>query len=228
MSEQPRVWGIRLLALGIAVGIWFNASVKDRLVSSERVVEAGVRYNRPRGFVILDPVQSVSIRVAGSERAIRQLNPSQIDVQVELSQRQEGTVTVNLAPENVLVPEGLSVVSIQPGTLRMELEREVTQRARVLPRLSGEPAAGASVHRLEVIPDSVLVIGPASLLRRLEEIPTEAVSLDGHALPFEETVSVLTPNPLIQILQPSKVTVKVELDPPRIPGSGNPRRKEGS
>jgi YbbR domain-containing protein len=228
MTEQPRVWGIRLLALGIAVGIWFNTSVKDRLVSSERVVEAGVRYNRPRGFVILDPVQSVNVRLSGSERAIRQLNPSQIDVQVELSQRQEGTVTVNLGPEDILVPEGLSVVWIEPSTLRMELERELTQRARVLPRLSGEPAAGATLHRIEVIPDTVLVTGPASVLRRLEEVATEAVSLDGHALPFEETVSVLTPNPLIQILQPSKVTVKVELDPPRIPGSGTQRRKEGS
>ena len=36
MNERARTWGLRLLALGIAIGIWFNASVEDRLVSSER------------------------------------------------------------------------------------------------------------------------------------------------------------------------------------------------
>lgn len=224
MNERPRAWGIRLLALGIALGIWFNASVKDRLVFSERVVEAGVRYNRPKGFVIMEPVQSVNVRLSGSRRSIRQLNPSQVDVEVELSQRQEGTVTVNLGPENVLAPEGLSVVSIEPSMLRLELERELTQRVRVIPRFSGEPAAGATVRFFEATPDGVVVTGPASLLVRLEEVSTEPISLDGHALPFEETVSVLTPNPLIQILQPSRVTVKVELEPPGTPG--NKGRKE--
>ena len=56
MSETARTWGLRLLALGIAIGIWFNASLQDRLVSSERLVEARLSYNRPRGFVILHPV----------------------------------------------------------------------------------------------------------------------------------------------------------------------------
>lgn len=224
MTESPRTWGIRVLALAIAVGIWFNASVKDRLVFSERVVEAGVRYNRPRGFVIMEPVQSVNVRLSGSERSIRQLNPSQVDVQVELSQRQEGTVTVNLTPESVLVPEGLSVVSIEPPSLRLELEREVTERVRVVPRFSGEPAEGATLRRFETTPDGVVVTGPASLLERLEEVSTDPIALDGHALTFDETVSVRTPNPLIQILQPYKVTVRIELEEPGEPGA--PGRKE--
>ncbi len=228
MSEPPRLWGIRLLALGIAVGIWFNASVKDRLVSSERVVEAGVRYNRPRGFVLLDPVQSVNVRLSGSVRAIRALNPSQVDVQVELSQREEGTVTVNIDPESVQVPEGLSVVSIEPSTLRLDLDRELTQRARVLPRLTGEPAEGSKVSLIEATPDSVLVTGPASILHRLQEVSTEPLSLDGRSQPFEETVFVLTPNTQVQVLQPSKVTVRVELEPSKSPRTGTARRKEGS
>jgi YbbR domain-containing protein len=224
MTDSPRTWGIRLLALAIALGIWFNASVKDRLVFSERVVEAGVRYNRPRGFVIMEPVQSVSVRLSGSERSIRQLNPSQVDVQVELSQRQEGTVTVNLTRDSVLVPEGLSVVQIEPASLRLELERELTERVRVVPRFSGEPAEGATVRRFDATPDGVMVTGPASLLERLEEVSTDPIALDGHALTFDETVSVRTPNPLIQILQPYKVTVRIELEEPGAPGT--PGRKE--
>jgi YbbR domain-containing protein len=225
VSERPRAWGIRLLALAIAFGIWFNASVKDRLVSSERVVEAGVHYNRPRGFIIIDPVQSVNVRLAGSERSIRQLNPSQVDVQVELSQRQDGTYTVNLGADNVVVPEGLSVVSIEPPLLRVELEREETQRRKVVARLVGEPAAGAILQEIQISPDEVMVTGPVSALQRVQEMPTQAISLDGHALPFEQTVPVLSPNPLIQVLQPSKVTVSLRLEPPGSPPVGAKGKK---
>jgi hypothetical protein len=96
------LWGIRLLALGIAVGIWFNASVKDRLVSNERVVEAGVRYNRPRGFVLLDPVQSVNVRLRRSgDPPAQQI----ADRRPRAAAAAGGPVKAGLAPS--VVPEGL-------------------------------------------------------------------------------------------------------------------------
>lgn len=217
MSEPGRNWGLRLLAVGIAVGIWFNASVEDRLVSSEKVVEASIIYNRPRGFIVINPVPSVNVRLLGSKKAIRQLTPSMVDVQVELSQRQEGVANVTLGPENVLAPDGLEVVAIEPNAIRVDLEREITQRVPVLPKLVGEPAAGAVVGEVEVFPNQVLVTGPESMLVRLESLATRPISLDGHALTFDETVPVVTPDPLIQIAQPSQVTVRVPMRPPAEP-----------
>jgi YbbR domain-containing protein len=227
LNERARTWGLRLLALGIAVGIWFNASVEDRLVSNEKVVEASVVYNRPRGFIIINPVQSVRVRLIGNERAIRQLNPYMVDVQVELSRQQEGSATINLGPEDVLAPEGLEVVSIEPSTIRVELEREVAQRLPVVPKLIGEPAAGAIVEEPEVFPNQVLVTGPESILARLDSLATRPISLDGHAITFEETVPVVPPDPLIQIVQPSQVTVRVPMrQPGEQDGTPKPRKEQ--
>jgi YbbR domain-containing protein len=213
-SEAWRKWGLRLLALGIAIGIWFNASVEDRLVSSERVVEASVSYNRPHGFIVINPLSTVNVRLGGSKKAVRQLNPSMVYVQVELTQRQEGSATITLGPENVTAPDGLEVVSLDPATLRVDLEREVTERVPVFAKLTGEPAAGSTVQEPEVFPNQVLVTGPASLLAKLDSLATRPINLDSHALTFEETVQVVTPDPLIQIVQPSKVTVRVPMQPP--------------
>jgi len=63
MNESARTWGLRLLALSIAVGVWFSVSFEDREALSERMVEASVSYNRLRGFVILDPVGTVNVRL---------------------------------------------------------------------------------------------------------------------------------------------------------------------
>ncbi|MBW8874848.1 MAG: YbbR-like domain-containing protein [Acidobacteria bacterium] len=229
MSETARTWGLRLLALGIAVGIWFNASLQDRLVSSERLVEASVSYNRPRGFMIINPVPSVNVRLRGSKKAIRKLQPFTVDVTVELSRRQEGMATIELGPENVTAPDGLDVVSIEPPTIQVELEPEITQRLPVVAKLTGEPAAGATVQEPEIFPNQVLVSGPASMIAHAGHLSTSPISLDGRAITFEVTVSVASPNPLIQIVQPTQVNVKVPMtihDEPKPQDSKTKPRKD--
>ena len=214
MSERARTWALRLLALGISIGIWFNASVEDRLVPSERVVEASVSFNRPRGFMVIDPVRTVNVRLLGNKKAIRQLSPDQVSVSVDLSRRPEGSATINLSRENVLTPDGLDVVSIEPSTIQVQFEREVSLRLPVVPELVGKPAAGVVAGEAEVFPNQVLVSGPESKLERIGSLSTPPINLEGRTSTFEETVTVLSPDPLIQIVQPSRVTVRILIQPP--------------
>lgn len=214
MSEGLRTWGLRLLALGIALGLWFNSSFEDREVLNERVVEASVSYTWPKGYMVLDREQNVNVRVRGSSRRVRELDPDQVDVQVEL-RRERGPVTINLGPENVLMPEGLEVVSIEPNVITVEVEREANRRIRVVPDVVGEPAAGARVGEPEVFPNQVLVTGPESLVTRTQELRTRPVSLAGQSVTFEADVAVVPPDPLIQIVQPTRVTVRVPIQPPK-------------
>lgn len=214
MSEQARTWILRLLALAIAIGIWFNASVEDRLVPSERVVEASVSFNRPRGFMIIDPVGSVNVRLTGSKKVIRQLNPQQVSISVDLTPRQEGSTIINLRPDDVLAPSGLDVVSIEPSTIRVQLEREVLVSLPVVPKLVGKPATGTAAGEPEVFPSQVRVLGPASVLNRIDSLSTPPIRLDGKNTTFEEVVPVLLPDPLIQVVQSSTVTVRIPIQPP--------------
>lgn len=225
MSEAGRLWGLRLLALGIALALWYSVSLEDRETLAERLVEAGVSYNRPVGFVILDPVPSVNVRLRGSSKEIRQLNPFQATVQVDLLQAEAGAVNITLGPDDVQVPGDLEVVSIDPNVIRVELDREITQRVPVRVPLTGKPAEGVEVGEPEILPNQVFVTGPESLLLRIESLDSRPLALDGRTVTFEETVSVVPPDPLIQVVQPSKVNVRVPLTPPEPPPSPSP---EGS
>ncbi len=229
MSERERrtqIWGLRLLAVGIAVGLWFNFSFEAREAPSERVIEASVSYNRPRGFIVLDQIPSVNVRLRGSSKAVRRLSPFQVNVQVDLAHYREGTWTVNLGSENVLMPENMEVVGIEPASIRVELEKEVSQSLPVVPKLTGEPAGGATMEEPEVLPSQVLVTGPQSRIVRAASLSTEPINLDGHALPFDAIVDVISPDPLIQIIQPFKVQVRVLLQPPQAstPADQAPKR----
>lgn len=214
MSDGLRTWGLRLLALGIALGLWFNSSFEDREVLNERVVEASVSYTWPKGFMVLDRERNVNVRVRGSSKRVRGLDPDQVDVQVELSRR-EGPVTINLGPENVLMPEGLEVVSIEPNVITVEVEREASGSIRVEPDLEGEAAAGATVGEPEVFPSQVLVTGPESLVASTEVLHTRPVNVGGRSATFEVNVAVVPPDSLIQIARPTRVTVRVPIQPPK-------------
>jgi len=213
MSDRGRTWGLRLLALAIAIAIWSRVSLEDREETIEKLVDASVTYNLPRGFLVLDPAQSVLVRLRGSRKAIRNLNPYMVDVQVELHPTGPETVTVQLGAENLLMPEDLEMVSIEPNAIQVELDREVTQRVSVQPKLQGKPAEGSTLGTPEVFPNQVLVSGPESRLKKLTALKSQPISLDDHATSFEEIVGVVSPDPLIQVVQPSKVTIRVPLTP---------------
>ncbi len=219
MSADNGTWALRLLALALAVGAWFFVSVGERERRSETLVEPFVQYNTPRNLTILNPQEKVRVQVRGPTSKISNLNPFQINVVVDLRSAAPGTAEVNLGPENVVLPDGLEVVSIQPNLLPITLDRVVTEMKPVEPRLTGEPAAGAIVQNPEVFPPLVLVSGPESRLSELTALTTTPVRLTGHALDFEEQAAVVSPDPQVKVLQPAVVTVKV---PMQIPNTGTP------
>lgn len=221
--RRASLWGLRLLAILAAVAVWFSTSYVKRERVSEKLIDATVTYNPGRGIIILDPLQTVKVRLRGPDRQIRTLAPHVVDVVIEVSGVAIGTLDVQLDESNVLRPEGLEVVAIEPNSIPLRLDREKTQMLKVSPRLVGEPAAGAEPLSPIAHPDTVEVTGPESLLAGITAATTSPISLDGHALSFRQTVSVVPPNPLVRIVQPSVVTVEV---PMHFPGAAAAPREE--
>ena len=61
----------------------------------------------------------------------------------------------------------------------------------ITPRLTGEPAAGALTQEALVQPPTALVRGPESRIDQMPSLTTTPISLDGHALDFEERAGVI-------------------------------------
>jgi YbbR domain-containing protein len=219
VTERTSLWGLRALAICAALVVWFFASVQKRERVSEKLIDAAVTYNPPRGVILLDPLQTVKVRLRGPDRLVRALAPFAVDVLVELGQATAGTVDVHVSAENVLRPDGLEVMSIEPNTLRVRLDRELTRELPVLPRVVGEPAGGAVPRAIRAVPSSALVVGPRSLLDSLVSLTTSPIALDGHALTFARTVPVIATDPLIRVISPAAVTVQIEMGPPDQPGA---------
>ncbi len=221
MTKKQTLWALRALALGLAVGTWafVTSSRADQTETAETTIEPSVQYNNPGSsdLIVLDPVLRVQVRLRGPTNLISALNPAQVSVVVDLRSAEQGPIEVPLAPDNVVRPQGLEVLSIQPNLLSLEVDRVISEFRPVSVRLAGEPAAGAVAGVPSVAPPRALVQGPESILATVDSLDTRPVLLDGHALDFEEPALVVSPNPLVQVVEPTVVTVRVPLT---IPNSG--------
>ena len=211
MRESTRRMGLRLLAILAALVVWWVASVEKREQTAERVVDASVSFNSSPGMILLDPIQTVKVRLRGPDRRVRGISPFEIDLVVDVEGDWPGTRVILLSPENVVVPADVEVRSIEPNSLAIRVDREATALLPVLPRLVGEPAGGAVPGDARVVPDKVTVRGPEGIISGLTSVSTNAVSLDGHALSFAQTVSVVSPDPLVRVVEPPFVTVQVPM-----------------
>lgn len=211
MSDLRRPWGLRLLSLAIAVALWLVISVEDREAPGQRAVTASVLYNAPADLVLINPDQEVRVLLSGPETAITTVDPNQVSVRVDLEDFDTGTHSLGLGPADVTAPADLRIESITPNQLSIEIDRRITKQLRVEPKFTGEPAAGAVLGQVSVMPSEVVVEGPSTRLAAIDHLETLPIDLDGHALNFEEMVAVASPDPLIQVAQPSWVTVRVPL-----------------
>jgi YbbR domain-containing protein len=209
--EAGQIWGLRLLALGIAVALWLAISVEDRETRTQRAVTASVTYNSPPELVLIEPVQEVQVVLSGPASQIRELDPRQVSVRVDLSGTEPGRHALSLGSGEVSLPANLRVESVAPNQITVEVDQRAEKRLRIEPVFTGEPAAGAQLGQVTMVPAELVVEGPASRLARLDHLETQPIDLDGHALSFEETVGVASPDPLVQIQQPARVKVRVPL-----------------
>lgn len=205
---------IFLLAFVIAVAVKFAVHETEQV--SERVVEAQVTYNSPGGDVIAyDLVPKVKVGLRGKQSEIAQLNVLTVEVIVDVPEGQFGPIDINLTSTNVRTQADFDIISLVPNRfpIRVELRDEAT--IRIVAQLMGEPAAGSRHLEPVVRPATARVSGPESRVRQVLEL-TAPVLLDGHARTFTETVRVVSPDPLVQVIEPGFVEVEVPMEEPEL------------
>ena len=80
----------------------------------------------------------------------------------------------------------------------------------VQPVFDGQPAPGYVVTGVTATPESVLLLGPATVLTGVTAVKTEAVSVAGASGPVKESALIVQP-PGAQAVDPTSVTVTVTI-----------------
>ncbi len=204
------------LLVAITIALAIKVAVHEVEQLRVRQFDVIVQYNLPEDVTLVKWVETVKVQLRGPSNEIGEESPFSVQVVVDLDDKALGAFILQLENANISMPGDYEIISIIPKRLALSVEATVNARLLIVAEVIGEPAAGSLVNQQIVTPSHATVRGPASLVQSLGHLKTAAISLDGHALTFSEEAIVVSPDPLLQILEPSQVTVTIDLQEPEL------------
>ncbi len=175
--------GLKFVALLITLGLVTIVRFQEKV---ERWVDVEVNVTRPSeisGLLLTsEPPDTVRVSLRGRPSIIESIKNGPMKLVVmDMSNREKpGSFTFYFEPEMFDFPSGVEVVGINPDVVLMRIERVVTRRLPVRVKTHGRLKSGAQLDEEPVVePSEVTVAGPASLVRSLIHLETEAVDIEG-------------------------------------------------
>ncbi len=207
--------GTKLLALAIAILVWFVFSAQQRERISERSYRIPLSIaNVPPGTLIASPLpQTIEVRLRGPFTALRQLDPVKLEAVVDLADATRGEGIHRLGPEDINVPEAVEVIAIAPSEIRIALDTIAEKTLPIVARVTGKPADGFEVVDVAVEPRAARLNGPASALSAMKAVETDPILLANRAATFSEPATVIADAPGVRVREGQVATVTVRIRP---------------
>lgn len=211
-----RDWQLKLVSLGLALGVWLLLVPAEKKFSEKSLTIPLETRNVPAGLEIVErPAPTIDITLRAPNRLLDEIGPSGLVARIDLDR---ATVLQQEYPLNtsmIAVPPGAEVVKISPGKVSIKLERTAEAAVDVHPTLRGRPAPGFRVTRTEIEPASVIVQGPESRVKAEEAATTAPVDISGLAESTVFEADIILPRPELRLVSAktsARVTIHLEPD----------------
>jgi YbbR domain-containing protein len=158
-----------------------------------------------------DYVDRIDVRVKASETIVQQLNASQIDATIYLSELQEGEHIIPMTFDKIRVPFGVEVVKVDPPRITLTIEEKIEKRVPIIPLLIGRAAEGYEQIDVKVDPPLATVVGANSDINSVEKASTDAILFANRNSSFTVSAKVIVDNPNVSIAEPSVALVEVQI-----------------
>jgi YbbR domain-containing protein len=208
-------WPLKLLALVLALGIWIAVTGEGRTLK-DFTVPVSVQLDEASVFAAPPPT-AVTVRLAGTESAIRRLDPLDLTVRLDVEAATPGERDVQLSETHLSgVPAGIEVLLFSPERVSLAIDRRMRRELPVSPDLVGAPPEGAFLYGLQVRPETLVVEGPESIVGAMTSLRTDPIPLDGRTRSFVANVAAVPEQSLVRVLDPRPIEVRGVIDVPPV------------
>jgi len=204
-------FGLKIVSVGFALMLWYLVSSQQSAVERGLRIPLGLQ-NLPANLEMVEPPQeSVDVRLRGAADLLSRLAPGDVVATIDLSSAQVGRRLFHISPERVRAPFSVEVAQITPQSVAIRFEASATRVVPVQPSVEGEPAAGFIVGEVTAEPKVVEVMGPESVVRRVEEAITEPlwVGAASSAVKASVLLGVAEPGVRVKTARNALVTVAI-------------------
>ncbi len=147
----------------------------------EKVVTVPVEFTAsPANLVLVgDKEKNVQLHLSGPKSELDAINPSELNVKIDLSKAVSGKQAFVITTDSVRLPRKISLLDVIPSEVELTLAEIVEQEVFIKPQLLGKLPGNRKIHSLDVIPPRVKVFSPASAnTDRIVSLLTTPIYLD--------------------------------------------------
>lgn len=217
MQWLTKDWGVKLIALALAIGLWFYA-VGEESVEVERTVPLEILVKNKQMSILKSSVKNVRVKMVAPRTRISEIASKDIHAAHVIGEevKTAGDYSFRLEAREIKVPApDIRVVEIDPEVVAVTLDEVIVQKLSVKPNFVGEPAYGYKVkeEEIQIDPNALMVEGPKGQLEKMDHILTERIDLVGRIRAFRRTVKLDLPagiRPLSEALIDIMIPIKEE------------------
>jgi len=202
--------GLKLLSLCIAALLaWFvnsegNSSVFTFLVPVE------VRGVPPAKVVVEPHSRQVQVTIKGPSFVLARILGSPPSFRVTVPAAVAGRHVATLQRSDLALPPYVDVLSIEPTEIELILDDLIEKQVPLNVPKIGAVAPGHELTRLQIIPETVKLSGPARELKSITGVETEPIDLRGLSSDEQRTVRLRLPGTMLQA-SPQEVLLDLQV-----------------
>jgi len=202
--------GWKLLSLALAVLLWL-AFVGDPEVAASASVPVQYR-NLPKDLEMSsDVVEKMHLEIRGPSGKLRAAQLADLAVVLDLGGvTRPGQRTFTIAPGNINLPSGVTLLRAVPAQVRLQFEQLLTRDVPVEVRFSAAPPEGYQIGEQVVDPPRVRILGPESRVESVISVQTDPIDLSATVGRRDFRVPTSVTDPQVRFEGSTMVSVRVE------------------
>lgn len=203
---------LKIISLILAVVLWGMVGGEDVI---EKTIQAPVEViNLPRDLVISNQYKkSIEVSLTGPRSVISALQLQSIVRQIDLAKASPGTMVFANDNDHIEVPSSLKVQRVQPSSIILSLDKLVQKQVPIVGNTMGDVADGYELKSIRMSPDFVVITGPESLLKQVDELQSEYISLDSMDSEQQLQVPLNLRPELVSLIGETTVTADIIVAP---------------
>lgn len=194
----------------LALTLWVFVMSKGR---TEVLMEVPLMFRDvPAGLQVKDADNmSVTVHLRGDETSVTTVKRSDVKAYVTLSDAKSGLNLFSITPADIKVPSAVKVITVNPSSIKVELETVEKRTVTVVPVITGEPSPGYVVKGAVVTPLSLEIEGPTVEVKKIRELKTKSVDVSLASGTIAERVAIDTAGHNVKVSASSvRVVVRIE------------------
>lgn len=197
--------GLKVLALLLAVGLWYGITLQRHAREGSWSLEVQVDVQVPADYIL---TRQSPDRIVLSGRGVIPPHDS-LAYAIRLEHPREGLQTLQLSTQGLPPSRGAEYIGLAPSSLELTVDR----RSRKEVPLEIPLSLSSRDLSIQLYPKKAVLSGPKKVLAQIRAVPVPPVTLLDQ-YPQISIAALVSPHPLVTIVTPQEVTVVVQKKAP--------------